>query len=126
MKFILTNMSTKDIFYDNINDAETAYESLKTRNPEISLLVDFENARINTKDSTLKCLKLADQNVKEDKVYIISEGCRRLFRNNIKAIKTYVDFINKNYYPELEFGDKRIAAEFIDTGKLSKKEWDEA
>lgn len=121
-------MSTKDIFYNTLDDAETAYNSLKSRNPNIVLLVDFENSKINSENATLKCLKLAEsENIKSDDIYILSEGCKRLFKNNIKAMRTYISFIGKNYFPELIYNDKRIAAEFIDTGKLGKKkDWDEA
>ena len=128
MKFVLTNISTKDIFYDNIEDAEVAYTNLKTRNPDISLLVDFENTKCDNENSSLKCIKLADKDdIRRDEIYVISEGCKRTFRNNIKAVKTYMRFAKKNYYPELILNNRRIAAEYINSGKLArKKDWDEA
>ena len=128
MKFIITNISTKDIFYEGIEEAETAYEALKSRNPDIVLLVDFENTKSDNENSSLKCLKLADnQQIRRDEICIESEGCKRTFKNNIKALRTYINFISKNYFPELIYGNKKIAAEFINTGKLCKKrDWDEA
>ena len=128
MKFILTNLATKDILYDNIDEAQTAYLSLKDRNPNISLVADFENTKSNDENSSLKCIKLADKlDIRRDEIIIVSEGCKRHFRNNIKAMKTYIDFMRKNYYPQMILDNKVIAAEFIDSGKLAKKkDWDEA
>ena len=130
MKFVITNISTKDIFYDKIEDAETAFNNLKDRNPNVKLVVDFENSKILSQEnnSTLRCLCLAsNQDVTRDEVQILSEGCKRTFKNNMKAIKIYLNFIKKNYFPELILNNKRIAAEYINTGKLAgKKYWDEA
>ena len=126
LSYVLTNMSTKDIILTDLDEAITSYNSLIQRNPDIKLLVDFGVAETNTENSMLKYIIIADSNgIRKDTVTIIADKAERLFNNNLKAMRAFVELANKAYYPILVYNDKRIAYEWINYSGLSKS-WDEA